>query len=466
MEFSGGWVGIQEGRYSRGMSETPFNDNVEVVDNNVDFDSLSEGSEDSFITFGDATESEDNQMAVDVADDCLMTPTEFVPSFPSLPKHEGDTTLEDYQNGVDMQGIDPVVLGFSCRDTYRMHNAAHPRLSWCSPADAKFFSFNYSTRRVSCSIGHTQLRHLVVSTSQHDVYALCKNSIIHWNASRRKESQVLSMRSPEVTSRGLRDMTVTTTIACIENLVMAGGLHGEVVVKDLDRDSIVFADHVSTHRDPITNAIDCHWSPQGQLVMMTSNNDGKIRMFDTERFSVVNTIRMGFAVNHATRQPNGGKLLCVAGDHEDGRLVDVDTGKPEAILRGHIRNMFATAWHPDGSIIATGNEDNTCRIWDVRYPARQLGPCLPGFFGAIRSLRFTNDGKFLIMSDDSDYVYIYLVGDMDFKRKQEIDFFGLVSGITVSPDDEILTVGIVHKAAGSLLEFERKDWRKSSSCLI
>lgn len=37
------------------------------------------------------------------------------------------------------------------------------------------------------------------------------------------------------------------------------------------------------------------------------------------------------------------------------------------------------------------------------------------------------------MSDNSDYVYIYLVGDMDFQRKQEIDLFGLVSGVTVSP---------------------------------
>mmetsp|Transcript_27047 Transcript_27047/g.105239 ORF Transcript_27047/g.105239 Transcript_27047/m.105239 type:complete len:329 (+) Transcript_27047:667-1653(+) len=323
------------------------------------------------------------------------------------------------------------MLGFSCRDTYRMHNAQsvylpglcmdHPRLSWFTPSDAEFFSFNYSTRRVSCSIGHTQLRHLVVSTSQHDVYAMCKNSkcciathleifssgiiwgasylvgteicisrkpsyisfvfavvaawsgIMHWNASRRKESSVLNMSSPEVTSRGLRHMTVTT-IAAIENLVMAGGLHGEVVVKDLNRNSIVFADHISTRSDPITNAIDCHWSPQGQLVMMTSNNDGKIRMFDTESFSVFNTIRMGFAVNHATRQPNGGKLLCVAGDHEDGRLVDVDTGKPEVILRGHIRNMFATAWHPDGSIIATGNEDNTCR-W-VSNVSSELGVSL------------------------------------------------------------------------------------------
>lgn len=79
-------------------------------------------------------------------------------------------------------------------------------------------------------------------------------------------------------------------------------------------------------------------------------------------------------VNHATRQPNGGKLLCVAGDHEDGRLVDVDTGKPEVILRGHIRNMFATAWHPDGSIIATGNEDNTCR-W-VSNVSSELGVSL------------------------------------------------------------------------------------------
>nr|GEY24027.1 hypothetical protein [Tanacetum cinerariifolium] len=55
------------------------------------------------------------------------------------------------------------------------------------------------------------------------------------------------------------------------------------------------------------------------------------------------------------------------GDHLDGLLVDSASGKTVATVEGHLDYSFASAWHPDGKIFATGNQDKTCRVWENTY---------------------------------------------------------------------------------------------------
>ncbi len=54
--------------------------------------------------------------------------------------------------------------------------------------------------------------------------------------------------------------------------------------------------------------------------------------------------------------------------------------------QGHEDFAFAAAWHPDGRVLATGNQDVTTRLWDIRY----LGPSfavLRAHMCAVRALR-------------------------------------------------------------------------------
>ncbi|KAF9602905.1 hypothetical protein IFM89_032645 [Coptis chinensis] len=68
----------------------------------------------------------------------------------------------------------------------------------------------------------------------------------------------------------------------------------------------------------------------------------------------------------------------------------------------------------------------TCRVWDARYLASPVA-VLKGNLGAIRSIRFSSDGKFMAVAEPSDFVHIYNP-TLDYKRLQEIDFFGEISG--------------------------------------
>lgn len=125
-----------------------------------------------------------------------------------------------------------------------------------------------------------------------------------------------------------------------------------------------------------------------------------------------------------------------------------------APLCGHVDYSFASAWHPDGVTFATGNQDKTCRIWDLRNLSKSV-TSLKGKLGAIRSIRYTSDGRFMAMAEPADFVHVFDVKN-GYEEEQIIDFFGEISGISFSPDTESLFIGVWDRTYGSLLEFGRR----------
>ncbi|GAU44632.1 hypothetical protein TSUD_379110 [Trifolium subterraneum] len=173
----------------------------------------------------------------------------------------------------------------------------------------------------------------------------------------------------------------------------------------------------------------------------------------SKRSEVLNVSGHVAPCEHTSLSPNG-KLLAIVGDNPDGLLVDSQTGKTIAPLCGHLDYSFASAWHPDGFIFATGNQDKTCRIWDARNLSKSVA-VLKGNLGAIRSIRFTSDGRYMAMAEPADFVHVY-DAKQGFEKEQQIDFFGEVSGVSFSPDTESLFIGVWDRTYGSLLQFNRR----------
>ncbi|KAJ3201940.1 hypothetical protein HDU67_000954 [Dinochytrium kinnereticum] len=100
------------------------------------------------------------------------------------------------------------------------------------------------------------------------------------------------------------------------------------------------------------------------------------------------------------------------------------------------------------------NGDVTTRIYDLRNHSKALA-VLPGTFGAIRSLRFTDDGRYLAAAEPADFVHVYDFKDPEY-RSQVIDFFGDISGISFSPKNgDSLFIGNSDDRYGSVFEFRR-----------
>lgn len=122
-------------------------------------------------------------------------------------------------------------------------------------------------------------------------------------------------------------------------------------------------------------------------------------------------------------------------------------------ISGHLDYSFASAWHPNGVTFATGNQDKTCRIWDIRNLSKSV-ETLRGNLGAIRSIRYSSNGQFMAMAEPADFVHIYDVKH-GYDKEQQIDFFGEIPGISFSPDTETFFIGIWDRTYPSLMEFAR-----------
>ncbi len=148
--------------------------------------------------------------------------------------------------------------------------------------------------------------------------------------------------------------------------------------------------------------------------------------------------------------------MSVVGDTDAVLVCDVESGTLVHTLKGHLDFSFASAWHPrESHILATGSQDNTTRIWDLRKPDQSLHTIV-GCLGPIRSLHFSEDGRFLAAAEPADFIHVYDV-QADYQREQQIDLFGEIAGVCFGPGDggQTLFAGLYDKTYKSLLEFSR-----------
>ncbi|XP_039041524.1 uncharacterized WD repeat-containing protein C2A9.03-like isoform X3 [Hibiscus syriacus] len=359
-------------------------------------------------------------------------------------KPKTDTSAEEARNGKDIQGIPWERHSFT-RDKYRETRVReyknYENLSGSREGMEKeclqvekgktFYDFQFNTRLVKSTIVHFQLRNLLWATSKHDVYLMENYSVMHWSPLLRRGEEVLNVAKlivPSLKHSGLLSQQLSrvqvSTMTVKENFMVAGGFQGELICKYLNQQGVAFCTKLTTDENAITNAVDVYRNPSGAMRVMAANNDAQIRIFDAETFASVNRYSFDWSVNVTSS------------------------------LKGHLDYSFASAWHPDGHILATGNQDTSCRLWDIR----NLSKCfavLKGRMGAIRGVKFTSDGRFLAMTEPADFVHVFDTKS-GYVNCQEIDIFGEIAGISFSPDTEALFVGVADRTYGSLLEFKRR----------
>ncbi|KAJ0035008.1 hypothetical protein Pint_25635 [Pistacia integerrima] len=413
-----------------------------------------------------------------------------------------DTSAAQARRGKDIQGIPWESLNIT-RESYRLtrlqqyKNYENVPLSGeavdkeCKQTQksGNYYEFFHNTRLVKPTILHFQLRNLVWATSKHDVYLMSNYSVMHWSTLSSNLSEILNFAghiAPNEKHAGslLEGFTQTqiSTLAVKDNFMAAGGFQGELICKRLDKLGVSFCTRMTCDDNSITNAVEIYDSARSGTHLMASNNDCGVREYDMARFQLLNHYRFPWPVNHTSMSPDC-KIFVVVGDHQDALLIDSQNGKIlEAIISvfydfrlamemfgnksltddiltvatvvGHQDYSFASSWHPDGRIFATGNQDKTCRVWDIRKLSVPVAT-LKGNLGAIRSVRFSSDGQFMVVAEPADFVHVYSTNG-DFKMQQEIDFFGEISGVSLSPDDESLFIGIWDRTYASLLQYNKR----------
>eukprot|EP00210_Caulerpa_lentillifera_P004219 g4024.t1 len=394
--------------------------------------------------------------------------------FPVFEEYANDTSAEEYALGRDIQGVPWERLRRS-RAEHRVHRLQTYRnytnvlntqgTSYqqylkriakraVKPRQQQFFDFVSNSRRIKSSIVHFQLRNLLQATTKHDLYVMKNNCVNHWNLMSGIESRVLDFRRGGLSGFGgdLDNINIST-LTTGGGLLAVGGFSGQLIVQRLSDLEIIHESLVTRNDNAITNAIEVFGS-DGDLKILTSNNDAFIRIFDICNFKMAYKYQSDWAVNYSTVCPLNSKIIAMVGDDLDGRLLDRSSNRVICQLVGHEDYSFAAAWNPSNEHeLATGNQDLTTRIWDIRSPNKQL-KILKGKMGAIRSLRYSSDGAFLLMAEPTDLVHLYDVKS-DYQSAQEIDIFGEISGAVFSPDGDMIFISIFDESYSCLVQFRR-----------
>ncbi|KAJ2887367.1 hypothetical protein IWW38_005155, partial [Coemansia aciculifera] len=265
----------------------------------------------------------------------------------------------------------------------------------CVDNTASFYSFRGSLLgdKYRGQINHFQLRDLICATSSYDVYYHHADGVYCWNPWLQSRRCVVSRSQMAKASSSFR----VSSLSADRGIVFVGDYRGQYCVKSLwsdDDDPVVVVDGGrSVLGNDIVNHATTGVSRSGRVQVLAAHNSGSLRQLDVERLEVVDSMAFEWAVNCSATTWDG-SLDCVAGDSIDSLLVDQrlasSGGAVVARLTGHRDFSFACAFSPDARLVATGSQDSTARVYDVRWPQMPLAT-LCGYMGAMRVVKFSAD---------------------------------------------------------------------------
>ncbi|OCK77689.1 WD40 repeat-like protein [Lepidopterella palustris CBS 459.81] len=375
-------------------------------------------------------------------------------------------TRDDLQGDrFDMQGINWEKL-----DTTRA-KARVARLRLCSkktntqrattlPNSENYFRFGKMNTTHRALISHFQLRNLISCTSRNDIYYASKTStatkVIHTDASGRSVSCAMDLTSACGDSLNSFGFSITALTAS-EDVLIAGGFNGEYALTHLSStfNTPPTAGFVTHEHNGIQNHIHTFSSrssgkPQGVFC----SNDRRLRVLDCDTNQFTYDFAYEQAINCSATSPDG-RMRVIVGDFNETLITNAEAGVTFERLRTHTDHVFACAWADDGIHLATGAQDSRIVIWDARRWDHPL-ITIESEMACPRSLCFSPVGggkRVLFAAEAQDFVNV--IDAVTFDKRQVLDFYGEIGGMTVTPDGSSLFVANCDSKFGGIMEFER-----------
>jgi len=200
-------------------------------------------------------------------------------------------------------------------------------------------------------------------------------------------------------------MPTTWVMACAYapsgNAVACGGLDNKCTVYPLSLDVDVASkkNTVATH----TSYMSCCAFLKSDQQLLTGGGDSICALWDVESSQMI----QGFSghlgdVMSLHISPENDNIFTSGSCDKQALIWDMRTGQPVQSFEGHAADINSVRFHPSGDAIASGSDDATCRLFDLRADAEVMVFKKPHILFGCTSIDFSLSGR-LLFAGYNDY---------------------------------------------------------------
>lgn len=208
---------------------------------------------------------------------------------------------------------------------------------------------------------------------------------------------------------------------------------------DLESGEYLMRNNFGYQRGELVNCVKFLEDRTGGLKIVIGANKSDLQVFDVEKNQTpIYSFKVRHNVNYLANS-NDRTNVALAYDCPYFDIFDFRTGKRVAELKGHTDNGFAVDYHANDIHLATGAQDRTTRIWDIRkleeiaILATERHPSA--------HVRYVQDSKYLIVGENGDYLHCYETA-FDYKFETSIELGGELIGFDTGKNEKELFVGV------------------------
>jgi WD40 repeat protein/3',5'-cyclic AMP phosphodiesterase CpdA len=181
---------------------------------------------------------------------------------------------------------------------------------------------------------------------------------------------------------------------------------------------------------PIVGAV---LSPDGSSLAISCRDDN-IRVW--RRGHTIKVLNDHSRTVRASAFSPDGRLLATGSEDALARIWDIATGELREELTGHAEPVNGVTFSPDSRLVATGSDDTTVRIWDSA--TCQLQATLSGHTRPVNSVAFSPDGSLVASGSDDATARIWSVADAVPPRVISDNNTDWIHAVAFSPNGTML----------------------------